>query len=80
MTDEPEEIEDDEENLYPEDIEEAVYHVLARHRVTRHLSELEMWRFAEGVSEQIFPADRPKLLAAPQPDSFYADIIERLIG
>jgi hypothetical protein len=62
-----------------DELEEAVVFALKRHPATEHLSELEMWRFAEGVSEVAWPTEHPPTvneIAEP----FYADLIERLIG
>jgi hypothetical protein len=68
-------------DIGPDELEEAVVFALKRHPVTQHLSELEMWRFAESVTANAWPQPHPTLREEPQLDgAFYADLIERLIG
>lgn len=48
-----------------EELEEAIVFALKRHPATRDLSEIEMWRFAEAVSDAAWPADLPPLCEDP---------------
>lgn len=49
-------------DICPEDMEEAIVFALKRHPATSHLSEHEMWRFAEGVYDIAWPLDPPDYL------------------
>lgn len=49
-------------DLPPSDVEDALVFVLKRHAATQHLSEHEMWRFAEAVIEVAWPTEQPDYL------------------